>query len=99
MTKEEKTKIIKWYIRNYIQTSQNIERLTIEQLETIVRTSPNLLGDISKCNHCTSDGKDYSKRCCNCIAQGGNNKNKLNQVDNYKFRYDYWKWFAETNRP
>ena len=97
MTKEERAKIIKWYIRNYIQTSQNIEKLAIEQLEMIVRTDPNLLGDSSKCNQCTSDGKDYSKRCCNCIEQSGD-KSSLKPVDNYKFRYDYWKWFAETGR-
>lgn len=94
MKKADKIWIIKWYIMNHTETEIDILNIDdINKLEEIVRTSPNTMGEISRCNGCTSDGKDYCKRCGNCIEWNWDKETK-DVVDNYRFQYNYWKKFA-----
>lgn len=68
MKKADKIRVIKWYIMNRTEAKIDIQNIDdISKLEEIVRTVSNTMGEISRCNGCTSDGKDYCKRCGNCI--------------------------------
>lgn len=96
MRKMDKIRVIKWYIRKFIDTKQNIEIDNLNKLENIVRTEKNMFGKSSRCNGCTSDGKDYCQRCANCIEWHWD-KNIKEVVDNYSFRYAYWKTFADID--
>ena len=92
MKKVEKIAIIRWYIKNYIQTDFDYNSSTnLKELEEIVRTEMNLLGEKSRCNNCTSDNRDYCPRCANCIEH---NRNSKDSKDNYHFSYNHYKRFA-----
>lgn len=64
----------------------------LKELEEIVRTATR-----DRCNGCTSDDKDYCKKCANCIEWHWD-KNIIETADNYSFRYAYWKTFADMEK-
>ena len=94
--KDEKIKIIKWYIKKYIRidktTLDNVNDL--KDLENIVRTHEDCFGKISKCKACHYDGKDFCHKCANCIAWNWD-KDITETKDNYVFPYGYYKSFYE----
>lgn len=93
MKKIDKIQVIKWYINTHMNTKSDYSKINnLKELEEIVRTSTNCFGKRDRCNQCTSDGKDYCKRCANCIEWHWD-KNIMEVLDNYSFRYDYWKTF------
>lgn len=99
MKKEEKIWIIKWYIKSKMILAKEIDVDSIndlKQLEEIVQTNKNIFGETSRCNQCTSDEKDFCKRCANCIEWHWDSNIPNDEcVDNYKFRYQYWKTFYD----
>jgi hypothetical protein len=95
MKKEEKIRVIKWYISQYMNTKTDYSEVDdLKDLEEIVRTATNCLAISNRCNQCTSDGKSYCKRCANCIEWHWD-KDIIETADNYRFRYVYWKTFAD----
>lgn len=89
MKKEEKVKIIKWYIKNKcglgkIQNEKdNTDDLKIlEKLVMNDRAYPNY----SICCSCWYNDRDYVKKCETC-----------NAGSNYTFSYEYWKKFYERD--
>lgn len=95
MKKEEKIRVIKWYISHYMNTKTDYSEVAdLKDLEEIVRTATNCLDKSDRCNQCTSDGKSYCKRCANCIEWHWD-KDIIETADNYRFRYTYWKTFAD----
>jgi hypothetical protein len=87
MKKEEKVRIIKWYISNKcglgkIQTEKdNIDDLkTLEKLTMNDRAYPHF----SNCCSCWYGDKDYSEKCVSC-----------SEGSKYVFPYGYWKKFCE----
>lgn len=96
MKKDDKVKIIKWYIENKMITSRDIDEINdLKILEEIVRTEKPFFNNISRCNGCTSDNKDWCERCGSCIVW--NWKKVENPIDNYRFSYCYWKKFMELD--
>ena len=95
--KTEKLEIIKWYIKHNIDITKviNIDSISdLKELEKLVRTNKNVFGEMSICYQCTSDGKDYCNRCANCVGwHWDSNIPDEECVDNYRFRYQYWKTF------
>lgn len=95
MKKEEKIRVIKWYISHYLNTKTDYsEVVNLKNLEEIVRTATNCFAKSNRCNQCTSDGKSYCKRCANCIEWHWDN-DIIETADNYRFRYTYWKTFSD----
>jgi lipopolysaccharide biosynthesis regulator YciM len=95
MKKEEKIRVIKWYISHYLNTKTDYsEVVNLKNLEEIVRTATNCFAKSNRCNQCTSDGKSYCKRCANCIEWHWDN-DIVETADNYRFRYTYWKTFSD----
>ena len=95
MKKEEKIRVIKWYISHYMNTKTDYSEVDdLKDLEEIVRTATNCFGKSDRCYQCTSDGKDYCKRCANCIEWHWD-KDIIETADNYRFRYAYWKTFFD----
>lgn len=97
MKKEEKIRVIKWYISHYLNTKTDYsEVVNLKNLEEIVRTATNCFAKSNRCNQCTSDGKSYCNRCANCIEWHWDSDIPDDEcVDNYRFRYQYWKTFYD----
>ena len=96
MKKDDKVKIIKWYIKNKMITTRDINEINdLKILEGIVRTEKHIFNGVSKCNGCTSADKDCCERCGTCIVW--NWKKVENPIDNYRFSYYYWKKFMELD--
>lgn len=97
--KTEKLEIIKWYIKNNINIEKSIDISSVgklKELEEIVRTNKNVFSKVSRCYQCTSDGKSCCKRCANCVEWHWDSDIPDDEcVDNYRFRYQYWKTFYE----
>lgn len=94
--KEDKVKIIKWYIKKYIHIS-NIDMDNInclKELENIVRTNKDCFGKISECKACYYDGRDFCPKCGNCKSWNWD-KDATEIKDNYVFPYGYYKSFYE----
>lgn len=95
--KDDKIKIIKWYIKKYI----NIENINLNSvndlkgLENIVRTQQDCFGRVSECKACHYDGRDYCPKCAACKSWNWD-KNITEIKDNYVFRYGYYKSFYEN---
>lgn len=103
MKKEEKIQIIKWYIKSKMVLAEEIDIDSIndlKQFEEIIRTNKNIFGETSKrCNQCTSDGKDFCKRCANCTEWHWDANIPDDEcADNYKFGYQYWKRFYDMEK-
>lgn len=97
MKKIEKIQIIKWYISHYMNTKVDYSEIDdLKELEEIVRTSTNCFAQSDRCHQCTSDRKSFCKRCANCIEWHWD-KDITETVDNYRFRYAYWKTFADMS--
>lgn len=95
MKKEEKIRVIKWYISHHMNTKTDYNEVCdLKELEEIVRIATNCFGKSDRCNQCTSDGKSYCKRCANCIEWHWD-KDIIETADNYRFRYTYWKTFFD----
>lgn len=95
--KEEKIRIIKWYIKNYINISSDININTINdlnELEKIVRTSKNIFSQINGCQACHYEGRSYCKQCSNC-KEWHWDKDITEETDNYAFRYGYYRNFYQ----
>jgi len=95
--KLDKLKIIKWYIRNYINVSPdiNIDDISnLKELEKIVRTSKNIHNEIYGCQGCHYEGRSYCKQCSNC-KEWHWDKNIIEETDNYTFRYGYYSNFYQ----
>lgn len=75
--------------------SINIDSISdLKKLEEIIRTNKNVFEKVSRCYQCTSDGKSFCNRCANCIEWHWD-KDIVETADNYRFRYLYWKTFAD----
>ncbi|MBQ9156011.1 MAG: hypothetical protein IJ137_04455 [Eubacterium sp.] len=93
MKKEEKLKIIKWYIQNYcgFYDSSLVQTEDLSQLESIVRND-RLHEYNSTCSSCYWGGHDHARKCRRCIyaAHGSH------EIDGYTFPYAYLKqWMRE----
>ena len=55
MKKEEKIRVIKWYISRNMNTKTDYSEVDdLKDLEEIVRTATNCFGKGNRCNQCTS---------------------------------------------
>ncbi|MCM1235670.1 MAG: hypothetical protein NC489_36710 [Ruminococcus flavefaciens] len=95
--KSDKIRIIKWYIRNKVNISSdmNIDSINnLKDLEQIVRTNKDVFGEMRGCKSCYYDGRDFCKQCGNC-KEWHWDKSIIEESDNYVFNYGYWKNFSE----
>lgn len=99
INKNDKLEVIKWYIKKYINIpkSINIELITnLKEAEEVVRTGLNVFEKTSRCYQCASAGKSFCNRCANCVEwHWDSNIPDAECVDNYRFRYQYWKTFYD----
>lgn len=89
MKKEDKIKVIKWYIGYHcglgkIQTLKNATD-DLKQLELLVMED-RAGTHTSNCSTCWYDDRDYNSKCESCI-----------EYSNYTFPYGYWKKFYERD--
>lgn len=89
MKKENKIKIIKWYIKSHCQLGEiqtkkdNTDDLNIlEELTMNDRAYPKH----SSCCSCWYRDRDYQKKCISC-----------DDGSNYTFPYGYWNKFYERD--
>ena len=77
--------------------SINIDSISdLKKLEEIIRTNKNVFEKVSRCCQCTSEGKSFCNRCANCVVWHWDSDIPDEEcVDNYKFRYEYWKTFYD----
>ena len=77
--------------------SINIDSISdLKKFEEIIRTNKNVFGKVSRCYQCTSDGKSFCNRCENCVEWHWESDITDEEcVDNYRFRYQYWKTFYD----
>jgi len=95
--KTDKLKIIKWYIKNYVNITSDINIDVIEnikELENIVRTNENIFGKINGCQACHYEGRDFCKQCSNC-KEWHWDSDIIEETDNYVFRYGYYSNFYQ----
>ena len=89
MEKDEKIKLIKWYIKNYcclseIQTKKD-NTDDLKELEQLVANERDPYIHISYCSQCLHGNKDYIKKCYDCKCGS-------------KFTFPYAYWLKVYNR-